>query len=909
MIGRATRERLPALLALVFALVLLGLPSQAAAITLPPNFSDEEVATLTQPTAIDFTPDGRMLIPSRTGPLRVYKNGALLPTAAIDLTAVTCANSERGLLGVTVDPAFSSNHFVYVYYTFKKFGTCNTSTSDVPVNRVSRFVLGDNDIIAPSSEMVLIDNIPSYAGNHNGGDVDFGKDNLLYASVGDGGCDYRGDSGCAGLNDAGRDRGALVGKILRVTRDGAIPAGNPYQGTDSDRCNVTGGTTTTRKCQEIYAWGLRNPFRFAFDQNAASTLFHINDVGQNTWEEIDVGQNNADYGWNVREGFCARDSTTNCGPPPVGMTNPIFSYGRSAGCVSVTLSAFAGIGHWPAEYDGSYLFGDQVCGRIWRLVPQGGGTYTSVEFASGISNLIDGAWGPNGTGEALYYITWAGTGNQVRRITFTGQANRAPTARINASPTAGNLPLNVTFNGSASTDPDNDPLTYEWNFGDGSPTATGEQVSHTYTTQCTCNATLTVRDGRGGQNTASVRIDAGNNPPAPTISVPTATQRFRVGEQITMTGSATDPEDGLLANSALSWKVDRHHSDHAHPYVPPTQGNNVPVTGPPPEDLLATTNSFLRIYLTATDSRGLATTVTRDFNPRLVQVTFDTNPSGFDLDVAGTTLSTPQTITSWDSWGMQVDAPDQNDSDGVPWRFHSWSDGGARAHTIVTPSTAAGYIATYVKLEYPRPGGATPLRVPLVPAFRQCTSPNSNHVAPLSNPSCTGLALESTLLTTSTTGVGGGFARWNVIAGDPDTPADEADLTITASATDVRRASNGTDYTGRVILTSNMRITDKANGSSGLVPATVSDLELSAPIQCAATPASSVGASCTITTTADTLVPGLAKEGKRAVMSAFGLVLEDVGPDGSVTPPSGACPPTCGSGDEKPFLRQGVFAP
>ncbi len=903
----ATARRWAALAGLVVA--LLAWAPSAWAIVLPPSFDDQPVATTTDPTALAFTPDGRMLIATKPGPLRVYEGGSLVPAPAIDLTGVVCSDSERGLLGVAVDPSFQSNHFIYLYYTFRKHGTCEVNTATTPVNRVSRFVLGPDNLIAPSSELVLIDNIPSKDGIHNAGDLHFGKDGFLYAATGDGGCDWRGDSGCYLLNDASRDLGGLAGKILRITRDGAIPPGNPYSGGNTARCNVTGSTSANRRCQEIYASGLRNPFRTAFDVNSPTTRFYINDVGNSLWEEIDVGQAGADYGWNVREGPCASNSTTNCGPPPAGMTNPIYSYQHANNCSSITLGDFVPVGVWPPQYDGAYLFGDVVCGKIWQLVPQGGG-YTASEFASGIVSLIDGVFGPSGADQALYYITWAVyPDHEVRRITYTGQANRAPTARLNADPTYGNLPLAVDFDGTASSDPDDDGLTYEWSFGDDSPTATGATTSHTYTTEGTYTATLTVRDGRGGEHSATQRIDAGNNPPAVTIDSPAPTYLFRVGEELVLSASASDPEDGPLSDSALSWRVERHHDTHTHPYLPLTQGNGIPITGPEPEDLLAATNSYLELIVTATDSRGLSRTISQDLDPRLVDLTFLTSPTGFRVEAAGTTLTAPVTVTSWENWTLTVNAPDQADGAGAPWLFSSWSDGGARSHAITTPAAPASYAATFERLEYPRPGGATPLRVPLVPAFAQCTNPNSSHFPPLANGSCSPPELESAQLTTSSTGRGSGFGRWEVIRGDPGTPADEADLAISATAIDVRRAADGVDYTGEVILTSNLRITDRANGSSALLPATVSDLGLSAPFNCVATPASSLGSSCSITTTADTLVPGLAQEGKRAVTSAFGLVLEDAGPDGSVTSPSGDCPPTCGSGDEKPFLRQGVFTP
>jgi glucose/arabinose dehydrogenase len=385
-------------------------PAQGA--TVPAGFTDQLVATVPAPTAIAFTPDGRGLIATQSGRLRVLTSGGtLLATPALDLSAKICANSERGLLGVAVDPAFATNGFVYLYYTFNKAGDCGAAT----VNRVARVTLSPAN--TAGSEVVLIDNIPSPAGNHNGGDLHFGKDGNLYVSVGDGGCDYAG-GGCAGANDAARDRHVLLGKILRITPTGGIPADNPFQGAGTARCNTTGITTAGTWCQETYAWGLRNPYRIAFDPNAAGTRFYINDVGQGAWEEIDLGAAGADYGWNVREGFCVNGSTTNCGPPPTGMTNPLFAYGRSDGCVSITGGAFVPSGVWPAAYQGKYLFADFGCGKIFRLDPNGAGGFTRVDFATGATSIVHLAFGPVASTQALYYTTYA-AGGQVRRIRST----------------------------------------------------------------------------------------------------------------------------------------------------------------------------------------------------------------------------------------------------------------------------------------------------------------------------------------------------------------------------------------------------------------------------------------------------------------------------------------------------------
>jgi hypothetical protein len=204
-----------------------------------------------------------------------------------------------------------------------------------------------------------------------------------------------------------------------------------------------------------------------------------------------------------------------------------------------------------------------------------------------------------------------------------------------------------------------------------------------------------VRDSKGATSSAAtVRIDSGNTPPTPTISAPTTSTLFTVGQTITLQGSATDAQDGTLAASALSWKVTQVHDDHTHPYLPPTTGNNITFSAPPPEDLAAVTNSYLIIELTATDSKGATTTIAQELRPRIVDVSFGTQPSGLKLEVNGTSITAPATVKSWPNYQLNVNAPSQT-LNGTSYRFANWSDGGAASHTITTPATGGSYTATF----------------------------------------------------------------------------------------------------------------------------------------------------------------------------------------------------------------------
>jgi glucose/arabinose dehydrogenase len=404
----------------------LAAPPSPRAVVGPAGFTDTPVTTVSQPTTVTSLPDGRVIVLEKGGAARVINEGVLVPAPAITLSV--CSNSERGLLGFAADPDFGATGAVYLFYTTNASGSCQ--------NRVSKFVMTGNTI-DPASEQILLDNIGSTNGNHNGGDLEVGNDGYLYVAVGDAGCNPRNCSQSAGGNPAAQDLSLLNGKILRVDRfTGFAPPSNPLVGDPAAvDCRVRGNNagTPTTPCKELFAWGLRNPYRFAFDTNTGATRFYINDVGQNKREEVNEGLLGANYGWPEREGRCAQTyvgSGALCpGPSPTsGYTQPITDYSHDDGLPLefggeyVTGGSFVPNGAWPAQYDGGYVFGDGSPGRMF-VKPASGSTNYASPFATGVPGITDLNFVLESAGWALYYTQIDGT---VGKITYNAPAATLP---------------------------------------------------------------------------------------------------------------------------------------------------------------------------------------------------------------------------------------------------------------------------------------------------------------------------------------------------------------------------------------------------------------------------------------------------------------------------------------------------
>lgn len=359
---------------------------------------------LSNTTAMALHPDGRIFVCQQTGELRVIKGGVVLPTSFVTLPVN--ASGERGLLGVAFDPNYATNRFVYVYYT---------ATTPAIHNRVSRFTANsaNEDVALAGSEVILLDLENLSATNHNGGAIHFGPDGKLYIATGEN-----------AVPSNSQSLANRLGKILRINSDGTIPADNP-----TAFPNIIGSPTGLNRA--IWAVGLRNPFTFTFQPGTGR--MHINDVGQNTWEEINVGVAGANYGWPTCEGTCGT----------AGMTTPLYQYSSAvAAPCAITGGAFYNptTQTFPAQYIGKYFFADFCAGWIKTIDPlfppatdQAVDAFTNISLPVDIQVASDGS---------LYYLARGAS------AVFRVQYNGGPTLAINDFTIAeGNAGTSVaTFN-------------------------------------------------------------------------------------------------------------------------------------------------------------------------------------------------------------------------------------------------------------------------------------------------------------------------------------------------------------------------------------------------------------------------------------------------------------------------------
>jgi len=629
-----------------------------------PVFVNEVVVPdIVSATTLAFLPDGRMLVGELIEKIWIVQPGANRPdpTPALILNRNNLFD-EQGIQDMAIDPAFSENHYIYVFYTH---GSSNGDNR----NRVSRFTLNGNTI-PPASEFVLWQDVTAASGEHHGGALAFGLDGKLYFTVGD---QFNADEA--------QRMDTYHGKLLRINPDGSIPADNPFY--DGDGPNL----------DEIWALGLRNPYRMSVDP-VTGRLF-IGDVGANdnatSIEEINLGARGANYGWPLCEGNCSRP----------GMTNPLFSYPHAGRDACVTAGFVYRGEQFPSEYQGNFFFADYVQNWIKRLVLDTNGNVLEVINFVPPDGIKDGPYGdpvklvqaPDGS---LFYIDLGFNDSHVpneagiRRIRYVAD-NLPPVASVSVNPSSGAAPLAVSFSSVGSSDPEGAPLTYEWSFDDGT-SSTDPNPTHTYTSPGEFHARLRLSDGVNSTLSSNLTVTVGGRP-LPTILSPRDGITFRGGDVIQYTGVASDPEDGQLPPSAFSWTILFHHEGHIHPGGTITNTSSgtllIPTTG---HDFQGATS--YEIILSVTDSDGLKGSTSVTIYPEKVNLFFETDPNGLYIDVAGIRKTAPFIIDALIGFEYEISAPQQSQN-GAAYQFLSWSDAGAADHTVIVPETDYNFVALY----------------------------------------------------------------------------------------------------------------------------------------------------------------------------------------------------------------------
>ncbi|MGH9368331.1 MAG: PQQ-dependent sugar dehydrogenase, partial [Thermoanaerobaculia bacterium] len=527
----------------------------AGAQVLPPGFRDSVVFSgLTQPTAIAFSPDGRVFVAEKGGRIKVFASlTATTPTLFADLSTKVYNYWDRGLLGLALDPGFPGKPYVYVLYAYDgdvggaapKWGTAAVLSDPCPTppgatgdgctvtGRLSRLTASGS--VMTGSELVLLHDWFQQYPSHSIGSVLFGSDGALYVSGGDGASFNWADYGQDGnpLNPGGdppsgvggtqtpptAEGGALRSQDLRSTGDpvglagtliridpatGAGFAGNPLSG------------SADPNARRILAVGLRNPFRMT--TRPGTSEIWIGDVGWTTWEEINRVRNVStvwNFGWPCSEGAGRQSSYDSLNlnlcedlyAQSGSVTPPVLAYNHAAkvvanescttGSSSVSGLAFYSASSYPVAYRGALFFSDYSRRCIWAMLPGAGGDPDPAKVLTFVAGAGPPAQLTAGPGGDLFYVDLGGKIHRIQYLT--------PTAVLAASPTSGKAPLAVSFDATGSTHPSlGEPLTYSWDLnGDGAfGDSTEARPTFTYASKGTYNPALRVTDYNCGFDTA-----------------------------------------------------------------------------------------------------------------------------------------------------------------------------------------------------------------------------------------------------------------------------------------------------------------------------------------------------------------------------------------------------------------------
>ena len=627
-------------------------------------FTNEILATgFALPTNIEFLPDGRMLVVELAGTIKVLPPPYVQPSPIpfLQLTNIGSAGVQQGIYDIALDPAFTTNHYYYVFYTL---GSPNR-------DRLSRFTANSSLTgTVAGSEMVLYQDPQDANAEHHGGAIVFGNDGKLYFTTGE-----HFDPAVAQSLSNPR------GKIHRINPDGTIPTDNPFF--DGNGPNV----------DSVWARGLRNPFRAYYD--APTGRLFIGDVGGNddstAKEEIDLGVAGANYAWPNCEGICGapyRDPDPHLGP----QRPRLLGHGRL---------------RLPRQPVSELLPGQLLLCRLHAELDQAPDVRCERERQRRLQLRAGQRLGRRSVRRYRLSDRRSGRSPLLRRSRLLGHRRDV---RSQQDPTDPLQPVEPGACGGRSSVDDlgagtarRELLERRLVRSGGSAAGlfvdirrrlelVGCQPDPRYVQAGNYTARLTVSDGVNSTLSPPIAISVGSAP-TPTILTPHDGDTFRAGDVISFSGDATDTEDGSLPASAYSWSIDFLHEGHVHPAIPQTGVKSgsftIPTTG---HDFSGLTR--YRVTLTVTDSDGLTASRSVLVWPQKVNLTFNTVPAGLTLYLDGIAKVTPFVDDALIGFNQVVEARSQT-SGGTAYTFASWSDGGAQQHTIVVPSTAQSYTATF----------------------------------------------------------------------------------------------------------------------------------------------------------------------------------------------------------------------